>query len=71
MANTLYRAPFYADSQAITQEHRRHHIVTKARNVADEWTITCSCGADTGPCQSEETAVLIWDAHFQSALRNA
>ena len=68
MASTLYRAPYYFDSRALSEELRRHHIVTKRRTNGDTWTITCSCGMDTGE-GSEDQALTVWTEHFSLELR--
>lgn len=68
MANTLYRAPFYFDSQALREELKRHRPVSEKK--ADDGTVSilCKCGADTGPCSSSDLAVEIWAAHFAAKM---
>ena len=66
--SSLYRAPFYFDSRALSEEIRRHHPVTKRRTNGDTWEITCSCGASTGEGKHDDV-LLVWTAHFEGELR--
>jgi len=67
---TKYRDNYIADSRAITEEIKRHHIVLKRRVPGgDTWEITCSCGATTGE-GNYDSVLVVWDDHFQQALRS-